>query len=119
MVRNNKNNSRFDKRYIVSSKQYEQAREAMANKLKGRKIPEEVKAKISKNSARKGKPNWNTGIKWKKKNPKTTLDEDHKLKIGEANRGKSKPVIECPYCNKRGGAPAMKRFHYDNCKERK
>ena len=73
--------------------------------------------KISENSARKGKPNWNSGIKWKKKNYQKIMSEEKKKKIGDANRGVTKPKIQCPHCNKIGGIPAMKRFHFENCKE--
>lgn len=27
-----------------------------------------------------------------------------------------KPTVICPHCDKVGGAPAMKRFHFENCK---
>lgn len=30
-----------------------------------------------------------------------------------------KPKITCPHCNKEGGLPQMKRWHFDNCKEKK
>ena len=30
-----------------------------------------------------------------------------------------KPKITCPHCNKIGGLPQMKRWHFDNCKEKK
>lgn len=30
----------------------------------------------------------------------------------------NKPKIECPHCRKQGGAPVMKRYHFDNCKNR-
>lgn len=32
--------------------------------------------------------------------------------------GKQKPVIVCPHCKKSGGAPQMKQWHFDNCKEK-
>lgn len=31
---------------------------------------------------------------------------------------KTKAHIQCPHCNKNGGEPQMKRWHFDNCKER-
>jgi hypothetical protein len=33
--------------------------------------------------------------------------------------GKPKPIIKCPHCDKEGGLPQMKRYHFDNCKRRK
>jgi hypothetical protein len=29
-----------------------------------------------------------------------------------------KPKIQCPYCKKEGGLPVMKRYHFDNCKQK-
>jgi hypothetical protein len=26
-------------------------------------------------------------------------------------------MSECPHCNKSGGEPQMKQWHFDNCKE--
>lgn len=117
MVRKNKLNSQHNRRYNVSSRLYEAARLAMVKALKSRKLSEETKAKISKNSARKGKPNWNTGIKWKKKNYRTNMPDDQKKKLSDALKGRYKPKVSCPHCGKIGGRPAMKRFHFDNCKE--
>lgn len=61
--------------------------------------------------ARRGNPAWNSGLKL------DPLSEEHKAKISEATKGKSKPIITCPHCGKKGGKPAMSRFHFDNCKE--
>jgi hypothetical protein len=36
------------------------------------------------------------------------------------NKGLSlgpKTIVKCPNCNKKGGLPIMKRFHFTNCKE--
>jgi len=30
----------------------------------------------------------------------------------------TKPKVTCPYCNKQGGAPSMKRWHMDNCRHK-
>lgn len=46
------------------------------------------------------------------------ITEEHKKKIGDGNRGKPKPVLQCPHCGKEGGAPQMKRWHFDNCKSK-
>ena len=39
-----------------------------------------------------------------------------KWKTGYSDKPKEK--ITCPHCNKTGGKPAMKRYHFDNCKQR-
>lgn len=46
---------------------------------------------------------WNMGLKPRKEypKPKWTFKQDK---------------LQCPYCNKVGGAGAMKRYHFDNCK---
>lgn len=42
--------------------------------------------------------------------------EEHRKKIGAANKGKQHTVAECPHCGKAGGVSSMKRWHFDNCK---
>ena len=61
--------------------------------------------------ARRGTPSWNKGLET------GPLSKNHKLKISNANKGKPKPIITCPHCGKKGGKPAMKQWHFDNCKE--
>lgn len=39
-------------------------------------------------------------------------------KRSESLKGRPKPIIQCPYCNKSGGASQMKQWHFDNCKEK-
>lgn len=38
------------------------------------------------------------------------------LNISKATSGIPKPVIQCPHCNKSGGLPQMKQWHFDQCK---
>lgn len=70
---------------------------AIANK--GQKRAEEAKLKMS--IASKGKPK----------------SEEHKLKLAIANLGVRQSAVACPHCLKTGGCNAMKRYHFDNCKE--
>jgi hypothetical protein len=44
---------------------------------------------------------------------------EFKENLSKLYKGKPKKVIVCPHCNKAGGEPQMKRYHFDNCKERK
>lgn len=46
----------------------------------------------------------------------TTHTEETKLKMSAAKSGRKASIIECPHCGKTGGAPAMKQWHFDNCK---
>lgn len=44
--------------------------------------------------------------------------DETKEKIRIAFKNKKYSIIECPYCNKRGGGNAMYRWHFDNCKNK-
>jgi hypothetical protein len=37
---------------------------------------------------------------------------------GDSNPNKNMPKVICPYCNKEGGRNQMKRYHFDNCKNK-
>jgi hypothetical protein len=45
------------------------------------------------------------------KNPMRNPEISQKLK-------KPKPKVECPHCGKIGGLPVMRRYHFDECKNR-
>jgi hypothetical protein len=76
------------------------------DKMKGRKWSSEMRSK------RAGQPAWNKGMKT------GPLSEETKLKQSLASRGRKKPTISCPHCNKIGGVSPMNRWHFDNCKEK-
>lgn len=40
------------------------------------------------------------------------------LYIKTHNKGKKDIVVECPYCKKSGGKSAMKKWHFNNCKNK-
>lgn len=42
--------------------------------------------------------------------------EDHKIKIGLANKGRIHKTMICPFCYKSGSISNMKRWHFNNCK---
>ena len=46
--------------------------------------------------------------------------DEHKKKLSAAKKGKSlpQPQITCPHCNLTGGSSCMKRYHFDNCKQK-
>lgn len=52
---------------------------------------------------------------WNKGRTDLIMAEETKRKIGNSNK-KPKRKIECPHCNKIGGIPQMKQWHFDNCK---
>lgn len=52
--------------------------------------------------------------------------EETKRKISEKLKGENNPmygktheIVACPHCGKEGGASSMKRYHFDNCKQKK
>lgn len=63
------------------------------------------------------------------KNPmfgkKIVFSDEHKQKISNAMKGKisplkgkNRPLLTCPHCNKVGGAGGMYIYHFDRCKEK-
>jgi hypothetical protein len=87
---------------------------------KGKKMSEETKAKMS--VARKGENNPNYG---------KHFSEESKAKMSAARKGKkmseetkakistshiNMQIVECPHCGKHGKCHAMKRWHFNNCK---
>jgi hypothetical protein len=44
---------------------------------------------------------------------------EQKAAISAKNKGKKKEIINCPFCDKSGGKTIMKRWHFDNCKNKK
>jgi NUMOD3 motif len=90
---------------------------------KGKVRSDNDKEKIS--HGRKGKglghsrPHTNETIeKIKSARSLQIITEDHKKKIGDANRGKPKPKLTCPHCGLTGGASQLKQWHFDNCKSK-
>jgi hypothetical protein len=62
----------------------------IADALRGNPHTDERRKNIS--LSKKGKPTW--------------------------NKGQTDKIVECPYCGKMGGNSNMKRWHFDNCKEK-
>lgn len=48
----------------------------------------------------------------------TKKSEETRSKISKAMKGKTYPEVKCPHCPKIGRGGAMKRFHFENCKEK-
>lgn len=81
--------------------------------------------------------NSNKQIGWPKGKTRGPMSEEGKLKRSLATKGRPQPKdekwrksqslvqsgrvhtkITCPYCNKIGGGNSMKRWHFDNCKQK-
>lgn len=71
-------------------------------------ISKETRIKMS--QTRKGRK-----LTWDTKN----LTPEANEKRSKALKDISKPKFQCPHCGRTGGNPAMKRWHFDNCKEKK
>ena len=44
------------------------------------------------------------------------LSDVCKERISQALKGRPKPLVQCPHCEKVGGASSMSRWHFDNCR---
>ena len=92
----------------------------------GKKTSEETKRKLSENSSWLGKTRPEHSKFMKDNNPKYWLgkknDEQSIRMSGEngLNFGKrwKQEIVTCPHCGKSGGISAMKRHHFDNCKNK-
>lgn len=74
----------------------------------GKKHSEETKKKMSESQTGR-KITWDL---------KATTPEANE-KRSKSLTGRPKPVTVCPHCNKSGGVPQMKQWHFNNCKEKK
>lgn len=46
------------------------------------------------------------------------VTDDTKEKLRQVHLGIKQMVVECPHCNRKGGASLMTRWHFDNCKQK-
>lgn len=97
----------------------DEIRKNMSEGQMGKKYDRKGKCGAEKNNFYGKKHGDETKERMRQKKLGISLSAEHKAKVGDALRGKPKQKITCPHCGKIGGAPAMKRHHFDNCKERK
>jgi hypothetical protein len=84
----------------------ESTKQKLSEKLSGRThTPEQKLAKSKRQKGRPKSPQWIEKMTGRK----NTL-------ISDRLSGKPKPIIHCPHCSKAGGASAMYRWHFSNCK---
>ena len=101
-----------------------ETRKRMSNnrkgKSKGSKLIEEKPVKILKPYIKKHPngyvPTEETRNKIRKTLTNRKSSVETRKKQSDSLKGKSMPTIICPNCLKSGGTPAMKRWHFDNCK---
>jgi hypothetical protein len=72
----------------------------------GKRATLETRAKMS--AAKLGKPHPHAPHNH-------SLETRSKIRIATAGRSGFFQKATCPHCNKEGGAPAMRRWHFDNC----
>jgi hypothetical protein len=133
MMSRNVSNSKYEREYKVSNRDYERARklfsEVSSVKQKGRRLSDKHKQKLSL-AAKTRKTR--TPIKHSKETKQklrslwlgTTRSIEDRKKISEGQLGKKKgpyviknkpEYIQCPHCNKIGSPRGLKRWHFDNC----
>ena len=97
----------------------EDTRKKISNTMKDKKLQDSHRRNIS--ESRKGMKLSDVHRKalskaWLTRPPVST---ETKVKMSDAKKGIKKEIVTCPYCQKTGGKPAMMRFHYDNCKQKR
>jgi hypothetical protein len=115
----------------VTSHTYERLRIAHIKSMRGRELSTETRAKLS--AAKMGEKNPSYGKSPSKetraklsaalkgeKNPNygKSPSKETRAKQSAAKKGKKQKRVDCPHCGKEGGAATMKRWHFNNCKQR-
>ena len=98
---------------ISRSPRSEETKQKISSKLKGNKLSEEAKKKIKEFHNRPEQIE-----KSRNRNSGKKLTEAAKLKMSQTTKGVPKKKIECPYCGKIGAIAGIKRYHFDNCKNK-
>jgi len=94
------------------------------NHFYGKSHTDESRRKMS--DSHKGEIPWNRGIPHSEESRKKMSErakgrvhsDEAKRKMSEARKGVVFAKVECPYCGKIGGGSSMKRYHFDNCKDK-
>jgi hypothetical protein len=94
-----------------------EARAKLSRAAKGRILSKEHVEKIA--SANKGKTRSYTVRQQIKERMTGHVKSEATLqKLKDRASKEPKPQVTCPHCNKTGGAPSMKRWHMDNCRNK-
>jgi hypothetical protein len=75
-----------------------ETRKTWSEARKGKSLSAEARRRMS--DAQKGK----------------SFSAEHRQRMSDALKGRVHPKVICPHCGKEGGASALKRYHFDNCK---
>ena len=105
--------------YVWTDDQKQKLKLRKSSRL-GAKLPDWLKEKIRiKQIGIKRKPHskeHSAKIGLALKNKKKSVEHIEKLKLKA--QLESKQIVTCPYCNKSSNGPVMKRWHFENCKEK-
>lgn len=85
---------------------------------KGKPKSEETKKRMRKPKSESHKRNIGKAQLARGGNGPSKHTEETKIKIANSLRLKPRDNVTCPHCGKTGGAIAMPRWHFDNCKEK-
>lgn len=120
----------------------ESAKQNLREKNLGKKLTKETRIKISEsnkgiarpkdaeyrrkisdglkgNTNRRGKKTSDSAKeKIREARAKQVITDETKKKISEALKGKKHEKVTCDHCGKVGGVTGMKRWHFDNCKNK-
>lgn len=87
------------------------------NKLVGKNTIKMHQLQCQDNPDRVFLPNTKNSIRYKGISRAPYKEGIKKPKVSIALKGRKKPTVKCPHCNKEGGSN-MKRYHFDNCKQK-
>lgn len=124
-----KNDDRFLNRYNNDSQYYYQGKplseEHKQNISNGAKLawsPEKIekhRQRMLNNHPFKGKKlSQKARDNMRKGQLGSKASNETKLKMSLAKKDIPKETVQCPHCLKCGGKPAMKRWHFENCKQK-
>lgn len=119
---------RNNKMYGWLKRKFSQLQTEKMTGNKGWHHSETAKQKISEAHKGKLKPGSRPSVSISNRTRKITrnpLTDQQKKNISNGrkgisawNKGMIMPKVVCPYCNKKGTEQNMKRWHFDNCKEK-
>ena len=112
--------------------------EYVSKLFKGRIVSEETKQKMRKPKSEEGRANiakarltttYRPSEETKRKTSEALLGrvspmkgkkqpDEARAKMSAFHKGKPKPKVECPYCQKSVAVNTSKRWHFDNCKSK-
>jgi len=99
----------------ISSSDFDNFRQRLSDRMTGENNPMFGKpcyVNMTEDQKLKWKENISNSTRGKPKSVET------KARMSEARKGKKKPTVICPHCNKEGASGNMTRYHFNNCKNK-